>query len=620
MIETRAFQAETKQLLDLVVNSLYSHKEIFLRELISNASDALDRLRFEALTRPDLVAEGTVLEIRLESGERTLSVHDNGIGMSREELIENIGTIARSGTRGVWERIKDSKAENLPELIGQFGVGFYSAFMVSDRVTLVTRRAGETTATRWESAGDGQYTLDDTERPAAGTSVTLHLRPADPEGGLEDYTQSSVLEDLVKRYSDFVRYPIFLGAAPEDKPLNSMKAIWLKRKGEVTEAEQHELYRHISHDWKDPQKTITVHAEGTLEYHAILFIPSKAPFDLQFRQHTSGLKLYVKNVKIMDECAELLPSYLRFMKGVVDSPDLPLNVSREILQQDRQLKLVRKGLTKKVLDTLSDLLAKERGAYEAFWREFGGTLKEAVATGAEEQDKITPLLLCPSSHDPEAPTTLAEYVGRMKEGQDAIYYLTGESRKVVESSPVLEAFQGKGIEVLYLVDPIDEVMVQFLTEAAGKKLKSASKGTIELGTKEEKEKVLEDRKEKEKEFTALIEYLQKELTEQVKEVRLSNRLTSSPACLVSADNDLSPQLERLLGHQKGPASRRILELNAAHPICTSMRDRLAAGEEPALSDHAHLLLGVSLLAEGSSLADPGRFTQLVAKVMTRAGI
>jgi molecular chaperone HtpG len=636
------FQAETKQLLDLMIHSLYTNKEIFLRELISNASDALDRLRFEALTNPELLGQDSNFEIRLEPDPqaRTLTISDNGIGMSRDEVISNIGTIAKSGTRELRERMKQGEsAHMLAEFIGQFGVGFYSAFMVADKVTLVTRRAGQDTAIGWESTGDGTYKLTEAERPSRGTSITLHLRPADSEAGIEDYADRWVLSRIVRRYSDFVSYPIIskeerdeterepdgrpvkdanVTTVIEDKILNSMKPIWVRPQSEVTAEEYTDFYRHIGHDWTEPFKTLSFKAEGTTEYQALLFIPKKAPYDLFYHASEAGLRLYAKRVMIMEHCDELLPRYLRFMKGVVDSSDLPLNISRQMLQQDRHITQIRKWLTKKVLDVLQELLEKERDKYLEFWGEFGRAIKEGVSGDYDNKDKILALLLFESSNDPTELTSLEGYVSRMKPGQNEIYYLTGESRSVVENSPHLEAFKEKGYEVLYLTEPVDELLVQSLPDFNEKKLKSVIKGTIKLGTDEEKEKAEKELKEKEEESSGLLESIQKYLDQNVKQVRLSNRLVASPVCLVGTEIDYSPQLERLLqkGKGGGPKQRRIMELNAKHPIFEKLLDRFKRDkEDKAIGEYSELLFGYGLLAEGSEIEDPVRFNKVLSDLM-----
>ncbi len=641
-VETHAFQAETKQLLDLMIHSLYTNKEIFLRELISNASDALDRLRFEALTKQGLLDEDEKLEIRLlaDSDARTLTISDNGIGMSRSEVIANIGTIAKSGSRELMKKLaKSPSAEQVTELIGQFGVGFNSSFMAADRVSLITRRAGQKTATLWESSGDGQYDLSTAQREGHGTTITLHLKDADKDAGLEDYTDQWVISRIVKKYSDFVTYPIFnkvtreetetdeIGqpkpdakteTVVEDKILNSMEPIWTRPQSEVKDEDYAEFYKHISHDWNTPMRTLRFKAEGRIEYQALLFVPSEAPYDLYYFAYEYGLQLFVRRVMIMDRCEDLLPRYLRFVKGVVDSADLPLNISRQRLQEDRHIAQIRKWLTKKVLDTLTTLKDGEPEKYLDFWKHFGKAMKEGLSSDFDNKEKLLPLTLFESSHDAETPTTLSEYVSRMKTEQEEIFYLTGESRGMVESSPHLEAFKEKDIEVLYLIDPVDELVIQHLFDYEGKKLKSVGKGTVEIGTKEEKEQAEKETKEKEEEYKDLMELMQKQLDANVKQVRLSSRLTTSPACLVGAEHDYSPQLEKLLqkGKGGGPTQRRILELNPKHPILTKLYQRFEADKEDALlRDYADLLMGYALVAEGTELLDPVRFNQLVSEVM-----
>ncbi len=645
-VETLQFQAETRQLLDLMIHSLYSNKEIFLRELISNASDALDRLRFEALTRPELLEGDEELKIRLEADRnaRTLTIHDNGIGMSRDEVVANIGTIAKSGTRELAERLKKGESQQqIAELIGQFGVGFYSSFMAAERVELVTRRAGETAATRWESTGDGTYTVEETEKPDRGTSITLHLKPEDKENGVDDFSDRWVVSRIVRRYSDFVGYPIVLkaekdpeiedlakeretGEKPqmplEEKVLNSMKPIWTRPQSEVSQQDYQEFYRHISHDWTEPLKVVPYKAEGRIEYQALLFVPSQAPYDLYYVASKPGLQLYVKRVQIMEKCEDLLPHYLRFVRGVVDSPDLALNVSREMLQQDRHITLIRKGLTKKLLDVFGEMKEKEYDNFAKFWSEFGRAIKEGISSDYENKEKLVELLVFQSSNDPEKLTTLKEYVERMKEGQNEIYYLTGESRSQVENSPHLETFKEKGYEVLFLVDTVDELLTQSLHEYGGKKLKSVGKGTVSLGSEEEKKQTEEELKAKEEELKPFLDAMQQKLDTWVKQVRLTNRLTNSPVCLVGAEHDYSPQLEKLLqkGKGGGPKQRRIMELNPKHEILSRMRERYESNQgDPVLEDYAHLLFGYGLIAEGGELPDPVRFNRAVADLMTRIG-
>ncbi|PYS54899.1 MAG: molecular chaperone HtpG [Acidobacteria bacterium] len=614
-IETFQFQAEARQVLDLMIHSLYTNKEIFLRELISNASDALDRLRFEALSHPELMSADDKLEIWIESDStaRTLTIHDNGIGMSRDEVIANIGTIAKSGTRELLQSLKENQSPGaLSTLIGQFGVGFYSAFMVADRVTLVTRRAGESDATQWESAGDGAFTIGKAAKFNRGTSITLHLKKFENDAEVEDFTDTWVVSRIVKRYSDFVAYPIIYkqkDAKEPAKPLNSMKPIWTRPRSEVTNEEYNEFYKHISHDWTEPMETWSFRAEGRSEYQALLFIPSQAPFDLFFVTRKFGLHLYVRRVLIMEHCEELLPAYLRFVHGVVDSADLPLNVSRQRLQEDRHITQIRKWLTKKTLDSLEEMLKSDSEKYRKFWSQFGRVLKEGASLDFENKDRLVSLYLFESSEDPEKLTTLRDYVGRMKENQSFIYYLTGPSRRAVEHSPHLEAFKEKRYEVLYLVDAVDELLVQALPEFDGKKMKSVGKGTADLG--EEK-----DLKEKAREYSKLISALATRLEDRVKEVRLSSRLTSSPACLVVSEHDVSPNLEKLLSQTKGDSAKqkRIMELNPNHEIILKMRDR---AEDAVIDDFAEVLFGYALLAEGSDLQDPLKFNQAVMRVLAK---
>ena len=615
-VETFQFQAEARQVLDLMIHSLYTHKEIFLRELISNASDALDRLRFEALSRPDLIGSDEKLEIWLESDskEGTLTISDNGIGMGRDEVIANIGTIAKSGTRELLQalREKQESSDTLTTLIGQFGVGFYSSFMVADRVTLVTRRAGEDKATQWESAGDGSFTITETSKFTRGTSITLHLKKFEEDAEVDDFTNKWTIEQIVKRYSDFVAYPVIYKdkeGKEADKTLNSMKPIWTRPRSEVTDDEYKEFYKHISHDWNEPMVTWSFRAEGRSEYQALLFVPSEAPFDLFYATGKFGLHLYVRRVLIMEHCEELLPPYLRFIRGVVDSADLPLNVSRQRLQEDRHIAQIRKWLSKKVLDSLEDMQKKEPEKYVTLWKHFGRVLKEGAGFDFENKDKLVPLFLFESSNDPEKLTSLKEYVARMKSDQNAIYYLTGPSRRAVEHSPHLEAFREKGIEVLYMVDPVDEMFVQWQAEFEGKPLKSIAKGSADLGE-------AKDLAEKQQEFTKLTEALQQKLDDRVKEVRLSSRLTSSPACLVVAEHDVSPNLEKLLNQMKGETSKqkRILELNPNHEIIAKLRDR---ADDASLDDIAEVLYGYAVLAEGSELQDPLKFNQAVVRVLAK---
>ena len=636
-VETHEFQAEVQQLLKLVINSLYSDKDIFLRELVANASDALDRLRIESLTRPEIVGDAEP-EIRVIPDEkaRTLTIRDTGIGMSRQEVIANIGTIAKSGTAEMLRSLKEKPTgEGAAQLIGQFGVGFYSSFMAADRVELVTRRAGEETATHWESTGDGSYTVSDAERPEGhGTTITLHLKPVDRDNGIDDYAERWTLTRIIKQHCDFITYPIVLVAEKEldamvpgeeekaeareieEKVLNSRLPIWARSPSEVKEEEYRDYYKSISHDWTEPLEIIHQRGEGTIEYQALLFIPTKAPRDLFYVGSKPGLKLYVKRVLVMESCEELLPRYLRFARGVVDSPDLPLNVSRETLQDDRNIRKIRQALVKKVLGVLTAMQEGNPERYKEFWGQFGRAIKEGVGQDYEQRDTLNKLLMFESSNDPEALTTLQQYVDRMPEEQQAIYYLTGPSRSVIENNPSLEMFREKGFEVLYLSDPVDELVTQSLWDFNGKKLKSVLKGVVDLGGEEKKE----EKTGEEEAYKPFLEALEKKLETWVKVVRLSGRLSKSPVVLVGAEHDYSPHLERMLatGINDAPKQRRIMELNPANEVVQKLKARFDADpEDPAIADYAEVLFGWGLIAEGSPIHDPVRFNQLVADLMAK---
>ena len=643
--ETRNFEAETKQLLDLMIHSLYTNKEIFLRELISNSSDALDKLRFRSLTEPGLMPEGEELEIRLEvdADARTLSVQDNGIGMSRQEVIDNIGSIARSGTQEMLKNLSSQQgAEKMPELIGRFGVGFYSAFMVADQVVLETRKSGDDSSTLWRSEADGTYTLSEGDRRSPGTSVTLHLKPADEDAGIEDFTNEWTLESVVKRYSNFIGYPIRQRVRREksetdekgivkpdgkttyvvdDKTLNSMKPIWTRPESEVTEEEYNEFYKHISGDWRDASLHIRFKAEGVSEYESVLFVPSEAPPDLFVWGAEYGLQLYARRVMIMERCDAVLPHFLRFVRGVVDSSDIPLNISRQTLQENRHLARISKFLAKKVLDTLAKIQRDDEEDYLEFWGMFGRVLKEGVDFDSEHKDRIVPLLMFESSNDPKKLTTLKDYVARMKEGQEDIYYITGESRSIVANSPLIEGFIKKDYEVLFLTDPVDEFLVTRLMDFEGKTLRSAGKGDLDLGSDGAAEDAKNDRKDQEQRYGDLFGLLGKHLEEHVKQVRLSKRLTTSPACLTVDEHDMSPQMERMLrmAGPDTPRQKRILEVNGTHEVVKGLQERFETDKtDPALREYAELLYGYAMLAEGAEIADPGPFTKALEGIMMRA--
>ena len=635
-VEQLEFQAEARQLLDLMVHSVYSNKDSFLREMISNASDALDKLRLEAFRNKDLDVDTSDLhiEIDVDKGARTLTIRDNGIGMTRDEVVGLIGTLAKSGTAELRQQLREAKNEAASEeLIGQFGIGFYSSFMVADKVELLTRKAGESDATRWESSGEGTYTIESIDDAPQGTAVTLHLKPEDTEDELHDYTSDWKIKSLVKQYSDFIAWPIRMEVERrtpateeggeevvtiETETINSMKALWARPKEEVSDEEYKEFYKHIAHAWDDPLEVISMRAEGTFEYQALLFIPSHAPFDLFNRDTSVGVQLYVKRVFIMGDCDQLMPEYLRFVKGVVDAQDMSLNVSREILQQDRQIKAVRRRLTKKVLSTIKDLQSERPEDYRTFWTQFGRVVKEGLMSDFDNQDTLLRISSFASTQSEEDATTLAEYVERMKDGQEQIYYATGETRQQLLKSPHLEAFKAKGYEVLLLTDPVDEVWVGTVTEFDGKPLQSVAKGEVDLDADQDKSEA--EREEQEKDFADLLTWLKETLSEQVKEVRLSTRLTESPACLITDAFGMTPALARIYqaSGQAVPVGKRTLELNPNHPLVTGLRkahqDR---ADDPTVAETAELLYGTALLAEGGALEDPARFAELLADRLAR---
>nr|WP_246159065.1 molecular chaperone HtpG [Catellatospora sichuanensis] len=617
-VETFEFQAEAQQLLQLVIHSIYSNKDVFLRELVSNASDALDKLRLESLIDKELHADTSDLfiELAVDREQRTLTVCDNGIGMTRAQVVDLIGTIARSGTAEFVSRWQQAKHDGTAELIGKFGIGFYSSFMVADRVVMVTRRAGETEGTRWESTGSDTYEISTVADVAPGTTITLHLKAADEDSALFDYADPAVLRRIVKRYSDFIAWPIRMRTpqAEGTETVNSMKALWSRSAAEIKPEEYTEFYRHVSHDWTDPLETIHLRAEGTLEFDALLFLPANAPHDLFSQGTRRGVQLYIKRVFIMDDCEALLPEYLRFVKGVVDSADLSLNVSREILQQDRQIQVIRRRLVKKVLGTLKDMLAKDPERYAGFWREFGKAVKEGLVNDPDNRAAILDVVQLASTHDPARPTTLRDYVERMKADQTEIYYLLGEQRATLENSPHLEAFAANGIEVLLLHDAVDAVWVDLVGDYDGRSFTSASRGEVDLKAADEQEPAAE-------EFAALLSWMGARLAEKVKDVRLSTRLTTSAACLVSDAFDASPSLEKLyraMG-QDLPKAKRILELNPQHPLVEKLRAAHAErGDDDALAETAEFLHVMAVLAEGGELDDPAGFTRRLADRLSRS--
>ena len=613
--ETLGFQAEVKQLLQLMIHSLYSNKEIVLRELISNASDAADKLRFEALADSALYENDSELKIRVafDKQARTVTISDNGVGMSREEVINNIGTIAKSGTREFFNALTGDQAKDA-NLIGQFGVGFYSSFIVADKVTLVSRRAGSTEAVKWESSGEGDYTLEPADKAGRGTEITLHLRE-----GEDEFLSDWKLKSIIRKYSDHITLPILMKKSEwkdgeemptdEDETVNKASALWARAKSEITEEEYQEFYKHVSHDFEAPLSWSHNRVEGKQEYISLLYVPSRAQFDLYDREHRHGIKLYVKRVFIMDDAEQIMPQYLRFVRGVIDSADLPLNVSREILQHSKDIDAIKAGSVKKVLGLLEDLAENEPEKYAAFWKEFGRVLKEGPGEDYTNKDKIAGLLRFASTYldNEEQLVSFKQYIERMKEGQESIYYITADSFAAAQHSPHLEIFRKKGIEVLLLSDRVDEWLLGSLTEFEGKKLQSVAKGDLDLG-KLEDEAEKEQQKKVEDEFKSLIERIQTSLGEAVKEVRVTHRLTDSPACLVSGENDISGNLERMLkaAGQKTPATKPVLEVNPQHAIVQKLS---AESDETRFADWVYVLFDQALLAEGGQLEDPASFVR-----------
>ncbi|MEX1023519.1 MAG: molecular chaperone HtpG [Planctomycetota bacterium] len=620
--ETVSFQAETQKVLDLVIHSLYSHKEIFLRELISNASDALDKLRVEALQHAEWNVDPDELEIHLATSEepRLLVVTDNGIGMSRDEVVDNLGTIAKSGTKAFLEALAEAKdaGTKAPELIGQFGVGFYSAFMVADEIVVETRRAGEERGTRWVSQGGGTYTIEAIEKPERGTTITLHLKPVEGDDA-QDFTQEWTLREIVRKYSDFLEYPIKMEVTKEEEQkvetLNSQKPLWTRPKSEITQEQYAEFYRHVARDFGEPLDTIHFRAEGVAEYTALLFLPKRRPMDLFSPEGAKcRVNLYVKRVFIMDDCEELLPVWLRFVRGVVDSQDLPLNISRETLQHNRQLAQMRARLTKKVLESLTKLAKNDREAYVAFWEEFGEVLKEGLYYGGAGTDELAKIALFESSKS-ETPVTLPELLERKPVAQRSIYVAVAKDRETALRSPHLEAFTKRGFEVLFLTSPVDEFVLQRFTEFDGVKIERIDQGTFDLEDEDEPE-----RDAKEQELAELPDKIQAELADRVEAVRFTNRLTDSPACLVEPEHALSPELRRMLAQsgQDLPPEKHILELNAKHPLV--QRIHALIGEKKAderFVEACALLLGQAELAAGRQPSDPTRFSKLLVDLMLR---
>ena len=623
--ESMHFQAEVKQLLHLMIHSLYSNKEIFLRELISNGSDACDKLRFEALNNADLFGGDTDLKIRVsfDKTARTVTISDNGIGMSRDEVISHLGTIAKSGTREFFSQLSGDQAKDA-NLIGQFGVGFYSGFIVAKKISVVTRRAGATEAVRWESAGEGDFTVEATERAGRGTDVILELRE-----GEDDFLSSWKLKSILTKYSDHITIPVLMKkeewdkdknemvVRDEEEPVNQAKALWTRAKNDITEEQYQEFYKHVAHDYENALAYTHNRVEGRQEYTQLLYIPAKAPFDLWDRERKQGIKLYVKRVFIMDDAEQLMPRYLRFVKGVIDSADLPLNVSRELLQESRDVKAIREGSAKRVLSLIEEMAGSEDEAGKAkftkFWGEFGAVMKEGIGEDHGNKERIAKILRFATTQADTAEqiVSLADYVGRMKDGQDKIYYVTAETFLAAKNSPHLEVFRKKGIEVLLLSDRVDEWVVSNLTGFDGKQLVSVAKGGLDLGKLEDEA----EKKEKESaadEYKDLLKKIQDALGEKVKEVRVTHRLTDSPSCLVSDDQDMSAHLSRILkaAGQSAPGTKPILEINPKHPLVQKLKY-----EDAKFADWTSLLFDQALLAEGGTLEDPAGFVKRMNQML-----
>jgi len=619
--ETLGFQAEVRQLLQLMIHSLYSNREIFLRELISNASDACDKLRFEALHNEALFESDFELKIRVDydPAAKTLTIADNGVGMSRDEAISNLGTIAKSGTQEFFSQLTGDQQKDA-HLIGQFGVGFYSSFIVADKVTVHTRRAGETPAqgVRWESDGGGDFSVEMAEKPTRGTEITLHLRE-----GQEDLLNGSRLRSIIRKYSDHIVQPILMKKeewkdgkqekGPEEETVNQASALWARPRTEITDEQYKEFYKHVGHDFEDPLAWTHARVEGRQEFTHLLYVPARAPFDLWDRDARHGIKLYVRRVFIMDDAEQLMPSYLRFVRGVVDSNDLPLNVSREILQESKDIEAIRGGCTRKVLALLEELATNDKEKYAKFWDAFGKVLKEGVGEDFSNKDRIAGLLRFASTHDDAAvpAVSLADYVARMKTGQDKIYYVTAESFNAARNSPHLEVFRKKGIEVLLLSDRVDEWVVGHVTEFEGKPLVSVAKGGLDLGSLED-ETEKKEREQESSDLSDLLGRIKSSLGERVKDVRVTHRLTESPACLVADEHDMSGNLARLLkaAGQPAPSAKPILEINPKHPVVLRLKT-----EDKKFDDWSSVLLDQALLAEGGQLDDPATFVKRINALM-----
>jgi len=636
-IETHQFKTEVQQLLNLIINSLYSNKEIFLRELISNSSDAIDRLRFTSQTDSEILGEDAEFKIKIttDTKKQTLEVSDNGIGMTYDEVMENIGTIAKSGTAAFLEALEKSKKKDAlpPELIGQFGVGFYSSFIVADKVTLLTRAAGSEKATRWESSGDGSFAIEEATKDSRGTTIVLKLKKMDKDE--QDFTEEWTIRQIVKRHSDFVSYPIAMDVEKDEpipeseqikdkegktvgsktrkvtreETLNSMKAIWAKNKDDVIEEEHNEFYQHISHDWNPPLDHLHMKFEGKTEYSVLLYVPSKAPFDLFHPERKHGIHLYCRRVFIMDDCKELVPEYFSFIHGVVDAPDLNLNISREILQQDVLVRNIRKNIVKKLFDLFKKM---EKEKYDEFFSEFGQVLKVGIQSDFENRDRIADLLQYRTTKSDGAYVSLKEYVSNMKPDQKEIYFITGDNLSSLINSPHLEQLKDKDYEVLLMTDPVDEWVVPSLPEYEGKQFKSAEKGDLDLDKPSD---------EKKDQYAALFDHIKTTLEDKIKEVKPSTRLKDSLSCLSGEASDMSAYMEKILkaSGQESPEVKRVLELNIEHPVFEKIKTLFETNrDDPVLEDYSHLLLDIAVISEGGRVENPSQFSKMIGDLMSGA--
>ena len=622
-IEKHEFQSEAKQVLELMINSVYSNPDIFLRELISNASDALDKLRIESLSNTDLsdLAKDGEIRIEIDKDSKTLTVSDNGIGMEREDLVSYLGTIARSGTKEFVKAMQEAASSKNGDLIGQFGVGFYSSFIAADKVTVETRKAGSDKSWTWESEGEGTYTIIEGSRGSNGTTITLHMKERDKDNeASKDYLSEWTLRGIIKQYSDFVTYPIYLEDKSEEKkedtknePVNSMKALWTRPENEVSEDEYKEFYRHMTHDWEDPIDRISYKAEGSSEFRALLYIPSRPPVDLFFQEGKHGVQLYIRRVFIMSDCRELIPEYLRFIKGVVDSEDLSLNISREILQQDRQTAMIKSSITRKVLDALKKMKSDRPDEYKKFWQIFGMVLKEGIISDTKNREQIMKLCLLDSSRGEK--TTLEEYVSRMADGQKNIYYITGGPIKNLETSPKIEGFKKKNIEVLLLGDAVDEIWVNHARKFDEYEFVSVSQEDIALPEGSEFDNS-EGKEELEK--TGFISKLKESLANMVEDVKISTRLVDSPACFVQKGEPISPQMRnffRSMG-QEVPEEKKVLEINPSHPLIKKIASETKNGNAD-VAEWANILIGLAAICEGEPVEDGKKFTRLITKLLDK---